>query len=355
MQTDYHHGTTYVLARLAGLPRPQAEIVAYAAQYVDDAVNGGAVRFHNGALYDRMASAHKMLDYRNFKALANHKVWVPFHFLPGNGGLPAGQSPPGPYVDRLICTPDSPVARDMVRLAIAQRGSPSGLHRLGITLHVYADTWAHQGFAGCNDELNDVQDVTGEDGQPDQSLASRLLNWFIGEAMPLGHGAALSYPDRPWLRWGYTNGRGQRVERDNPEIFLEASEHLLIALQRYVAGDPDARVDGLSSRDRQVLSQLFRTLRDPDGDVRHRAWLDAIADGAFSFGRDLDLRYIPKGEGSWKHTALGTQKSVDEPDESFPMLPTFIDSDWKRFHDAVQTFRLDLLIHTLPRYGIVAA
>ncbi len=355
MQIDFHHGTTYVLARLAGMPRPQAEIVACAAQYVDDATNGGPLRFENGALYDRIASAHRMLDYRNFKTLANHKVWVPYHFLPGNGGLEAGKIPQGKYVDRLVCTPGSPVAEELVRGAILGRSAPYALHRLGIVMHVYADTWAHQGFAGVNDDINEVHEVTGPDGKPDQDIKNRLLNYFIGEAMPLGHGAALSYPDLPWLSWGYTNGRGKPVHRDNTAIYLEASERVLVALRRYVAGNPDARVQGLSPRDRDALHTLFVQCRDRDGELRHKVWLDAIADGTFSFGRDAGLRYIPKGPGSWKHAAVSTTKDKDDDGELFPYRPTFLQSDWKRFHDASQVFRLDLLVHILPRFGIVAA
>lgn len=72
MQIDFHHGVTYVLARFAGFAPPEARVIAYASQYVDDAVTTGAVRFDNGAMYARISSAHKMLDYRNFEALASH-------------------------------------------------------------------------------------------------------------------------------------------------------------------------------------------------------------------------------------------------------------------------------------------
>lgn len=41
MQIDFHHATTYVLARLAGFEHPEANIIAYSAQYVDDATNSG--------------------------------------------------------------------------------------------------------------------------------------------------------------------------------------------------------------------------------------------------------------------------------------------------------------------------
>ena len=50
MQIDFHHATTYVVARLAGFPQPQAATVAHASQYVDDATCAGMIRFDNGAV-----------------------------------------------------------------------------------------------------------------------------------------------------------------------------------------------------------------------------------------------------------------------------------------------------------------
>ena len=81
MQVDFHHGVTYVVARLAGFSASEADIIASSAQFVDDAVDSGKLYFKNGAVFEFTASAHKMLDYRNFEKLANHHVWIPFHFL----------------------------------------------------------------------------------------------------------------------------------------------------------------------------------------------------------------------------------------------------------------------------------
>ena len=58
MQIDYHHTTTYVLSRLAGFTQTEARTVAHAAQYVDDATNGGRITFTNGGAYSRISSAH---------------------------------------------------------------------------------------------------------------------------------------------------------------------------------------------------------------------------------------------------------------------------------------------------------
>jgi hypothetical protein len=37
MQIDFHHAVTYLCARMAGFAAAEAEIIAYSAQYVDDA------------------------------------------------------------------------------------------------------------------------------------------------------------------------------------------------------------------------------------------------------------------------------------------------------------------------------
>ena len=354
MQIDFHHGVTYVAARLAGFSHRQASTVAYCAQYVDDATNSGVIRFDTEAMYYRISSAHKMLDYRNFKALANHRVWIPFHFLPGNDGRPAGENPKAPFIKKIICRPDSHVARDMIAACIDDRDKRYGLHRLGICMHVYADTWAHQGFAGVNDKVNEAGRITGGDGKPAKKLMERLVNFFIGEALPLGHGTVLSYPDLPYLEWAYTNGRGERIRRNNPRDFLEAAEKMHQAMQRYRAGDPQAETAPLPDKDKKKIAQLLRGNKQKDGAKRHRKWLEAIAKGEFSFGA-AEVNYVPKGKGSWKYKALGTKEWIDDPYEIFKYKDGFVDSDWKHFHDALQAHRFSVVHDILPAYGICAA
>lgn len=354
MQIDFHHGVTYVCARLAGFDHQAASKLAYCAQYVDDAINAGLIRFDNGALFSRISSAHKMLDYRNFRELANYQVWIPFHFLPGNGGLPAGRDPSGDFIDKLICLPNSPVAQEMVRECIQRRDTPYGLHRLGITMHVYVDTWAHQGFAGVNHRVNEARNLVDESGQPDRHLMNRVRGYFISEALPLGHGSVLSNPDKPFLRWGYTNGRGEKVFRDNPADFLAAADQMYRAMQHYRTGDPDADVPGLPEPDKTLIAQMFQTITDHSRHLRHQKWLTAIAAGKFSFG-PASVSYIAKGKGSWKHQALGTESEVDRHQEVFPYNPNFLTSDWKLFHDALQAHHFYITHELLPRYGICVA
>jgi len=352
MQIDFHHAVTYVTARLAGFRKKEADIIAHAAQYVDDATSHGPVRFKNRFLYDRISSAHKMIDLRNGRDLKNHQVWIPFHFLPGNGGLPRGEKPGGKVVHQLVCTPDSPVARDMVRQAIIDRGKPYGLYRLGITMHVYADTWAHQGFAGLVDPVNEVEDA---DEVGDTTVFSGRLNeWLrdiLDDAIPaLGHGRANIFPDMPFLRWQYEDYAKNTVIRDNTRDFLQAADEMCRAMQRYIAGDPNAPAPGINDGDRARLEELFSTIQDKKGEARHEMWLRHIADGAFSFGAE-EVVYITDRPGSWKDQALGTYGEL----EVYSFKKSFLKSHWKLFHDAVLAHRFFVVNELLPEYGICAA
>ncbi len=364
MHLDFHHATTYVLARLAGFEHPEANIIAYSAQYVDDATNSGVIRFTDGSMYEHTSSAHKTLDYKNFDELANHQAWIPFHFLPGNNGLSPGENPQDSFMDKIICKPDSPVAKDMINTCIKNRNSPDSLHRLGITMHVYADTWAHQEFAGVNHKTNDISKLNDEDN-PGNSLASKLKTFFgdkfdnftsklVGDTLPLGHGAALSFPDRPYLKWSYKDSNKKKVVRDNAAIFLEASNKLCMAMQRFRIGDANADAPGLRDKDKNRIEELFRNIKDEKEENRHKKWLNHIKGGHFGF-QSGELSYIAKGVGSWKYDALKTAKSKDEQDARFEYNPEFLRSNWKLFHDALQAHRFYVIHDLLPQYGICAA
>ena len=357
MQIDGHHTLTYVVARLAGLNHKDADIVAYSAQYVDEATNEGVIKFDNGAMYHRTSSAHKMMDYRNSDDLANKRVWVPFHFLPGNGGLPVGKNPEGKFIEKLICKPDSYVARDLLKAMMVDAHKKYSLHRLGITLHVYADTFAHQNFAGVNHKINEVHNLSSGNSEKDTSFMDKMKNFFVSSVFPLGHGASLSHPDKPFLKWSYIDGLGNNIERDNHQIFCDAADAMCKVIQCYISRDTTmdlAKQEGLKESDKTLISDLLIEFTSDDGEERHHNWLKAISSGIFSFG-EVKLEFIPKGEGSWKYQAIKQDKAIDDDDEIFQYSPDFLNSDWKLFHDALQAHRFDVLHDILPKYGICVA
>lgn len=352
MQIDFHHATTYVAARLAGIPKKKADIVAHAAQYVDDATYGGTIYFHNRALYHRISSAHPMLDKRNFKALANHHVWIPFHFLPGNGGLEQGENPAGKFIEKIVCSPDSPVALDMVRQAIVDQDRLYGLHRLGVAMHVYADTWAHQNFAGVLHKINEVENAEeiGNSGVFNSPLVDIIRDISDVVIPPLGHGRATVFPDMPFLSWRYENGDGKIIKRNNTDDFCKAADKLCMAMQRYIAKDPDADVSGIPSADMNKIQDLFRNTIFEKGEERHQVWIKSIEEDPFSFGSEK-ITYDSKGKNSWKKEALGSSYDL----HLYKYRKAFLKSNWKLFHDATQAHRHNVVHDLLPRYGICAA
>lgn len=353
MQIDFHHATTYVAARLAGFTEKNAAIVAHAAQYVDDATSSGVVHFTNKALYHRLSSAHKTLDPRNSIELNNHLVWIPFHFLPGNGGGSAADNPDLSFIEKIVCRSgdDNPIAGEMVREAIRVKGRPCSLHRLGITMHVLADTWAHQQFAGVEDTINEVEDAedTGQSGVFSRT-GLKLMDLLDDTLPPLGHARANVLPDMPFLSWEYTNGAGLQVRRDNTELFCAAADEMCKAMQRFAAGDPERKVPGLPADDKKRMRELFASIKEKKGEKRHQEWLAAISAGAFSFGPDKDVGYVDKGRGSWKEKALGTSNVIPR----YPYRKSFLKSDWKLFHDAVKAHVVYVINELLPEYGICA-
>ncbi len=202
---------------------------------------------------------------------------------------------------------------------------------------------------GLQHVINAATDLTGANGEPDTALADRVANYFLNNALPLGHGTVLSHPDRPFLIWAYTNGRGERVTRNNPDDYIDAAEYMCRAMQAYRAGSLDADLPGLGADDRNVLQRMFRECRLDGAEERWDAWHREIQAGSFSFG-PATIGYVGEGEGSWEHEALG-----EEEDGEYTYREAFLESRWKRFHDALILHRYDVVHRILPRYGICTA
>ncbi len=359
MQIDFHHAVTYVAARIAGFRHEEADIIAYAAQYVDDATCDGVITFDTKAMYKRISSSHKTIDFDNFDPLEDLMVWMPFHFLPGNGGADPGDNPEGTFIHKLVARSDSPVAREMVHAALQDHDKPYSLHRLGITMHVYADTWAHQGFAGVLHEINEVSDFDEIDNsEVFEGGLKGFINQFVEKSVPpLGHGKANVFPDMPFLSWRYRDGHGKIVERNNCDIFCQAADALCRTMQEYRRQTlPAVQVSGIGDEDMKKIRALFMDQKHEDGNRRHKAWLRAISGTggqAFSFG-PATISYDEDGDDSWKARALGDGEDHDL-DHEYQYKDSFLTSDWKRFHDALQLHRITVSHDILPKYGICAA
>lgn len=357
MQRDFHHAVVFVLARAAGFTEQEAAVIAYSSQYVDDAVHSGFIKFREQPFYYRLCTAHGLADAKNLDDQANQFAWLPFHFLPG---YQAEGPPELGFVTRLICRADSEIAREMIAECIRRRELEHGLHRLGITLHVYADTWAHQNFTGMKSKLNVVhflKDKGEGRGRVDTlwEFGRNVGREIISEMMDcyaLGHAAASTYPDLPYAVWEYRNFAGTYQYRVNSEIFMDAVDHIYAALCRYRLGNVTAPVGLLADTVRNKMEALFTGIQDTDPAVRHLLWLQAIADDAFGLGATT-LTYAPQGPGSWKEAALGELAARETLETLYEYRPEFEHSDWKLFHDAAKEHWRFVMEDLLVRYGLL--
>ncbi len=110
----------------------------------------------------------------------------------------------------------------MLALCIREQEARYGLYRLGVTMHVYADTWAHQGFAGVNHRVNDIRALDDHDDHDGTFLGrigdffgdtfDRVTSSFVTGVLPLGHGRC-ELPGLPLHLPGVDNFRRTRRAR----------------------------------------------------------------------------------------------------------------------------------------------
>jgi hypothetical protein len=171
MNVEFHYYIVYHLARKAGLADNDAWVVAYSSQNVDASTVPYLVRTPEG---DERTVVTQ--DYGWWDESYPRTVYVPFHFFPGDPSFAGARRADG-GTSVLNTTPDSPSVKALLLEALKTRD----LYRVGIGLHTYADSWAHQNFTGVLEDWNAVE--------PDGLIPS------------IGHAQALTNPDRLGLAW----------------------------------------------------------------------------------------------------------------------------------------------------------
>jgi hypothetical protein len=140
MQKDFHYTAIFVLCRLAGMKSRYAEKVAYSSQQVDDAVYDHALKFDDGDIFHQTQSAHKELSFISSSDVnKSFNIWLPFHFLPAAKD----------NKDKFMTEPESRTVELLKEDILNSNNQNIILYRLGIFLHLYADTPLYN-FLSCS-------------------------------------------------------------------------------------------------------------------------------------------------------------------------------------------------------------
>lgn len=350
MQTDMHYYGTYAMARAAGIDKNACAIIATAAQGVDDHATDETIEFLDGARIDTEATAHHTKDVKNLSESDQRLVWVPFHFLPGNEG--------SSYQERMICRKDSEIAKAMVENALSMHGMTYALPLMGITAHVYADTFSHHGFSGYKSSLNKVDQDTFQfhDGHRPEIIdyikrkARRLFETFEAniaeDASEMGHGAVATFPDRPYLKWSfsYEDRPGQTVERNNPEDFLDGCRALHAMFVRLAELEPEYKAD--DGKAFEEIEPFVRDILSCEKEMQGRidAWKNAASDGhLFANGAEEIPDY---DESAWHDQRIGLS---EESDSRVAIgMPIY------HFYQAASMHRNYVLRELLPANNLIA-
>ncbi|MFR8275748.1 MAG: DUF6765 family protein [Desulfovibrio fairfieldensis] len=287
MNKDFHYYGTYAAARLAGYSAQDALVIARSAGFVDECtldVLRAVMEEADGhealkGLHDDTASiiptAHSdaaiRAGNREWSTAFLDEVlrtWPCFHYLPGNfsahGSVLEYQGATSDlgtysiwYYDeeareqfKLLCLPNSPTVKGMVNILKQKRASH--LHAVGLCMHVLADTWAHQYFAGIpawfmNDvQMEDmkIQDLTPPEPKWYDDLVPLLQdNPHYNSMAFLGHALAGHQPDYACQSFSMkAQWAKKKLKRDNPSLFMSAFKQMLYALQcinSTISGDFD--------------------------------------------------------------------------------------------------------------------
>jgi hypothetical protein len=362
MQIDMHYYGTYALARAAGMQADKARVVATAAQFVDDNAHKESVELRDGARIDSHATAHHAVDIQNIDSEDQRLVWVPFHFLPGNEGTE--------YTEQLTCRMDSKIAQEMVRHNSALAAEATfGLELLGITAHVYEDTFSHYGFSGISSRRNRIVNDSFQfyhldskmkdyiEGKAEKffkrygkygGLLQNFKRWIVsvaGETLSgaLGHGAAATFPDRPYLHWSYKieHPAEKRIDpRNNRDTFLLACKQMHQMFRDYLAKAPkhDAN-DGVEFD--SIQSQVIKILEtQAPKEIRIQAWKEAAEKGNL-FGGVKEIPAYQPWHDQWSELAW-----IADSSEALKF-------SLYRYFQAASTHRNYVLRRLLPSHGLV--
>ena len=290
MQKDFHYYCIVLIALAAGYLPEEIKTIAYASQYVDDETIDTPV-YGEGkrTVFRPIRTAYHGIEYG--LALLHRsqiEVLVPFHFIPN---APYAGDPFSYRTER-----DSAFARGIVRDALASNGD-NRLHRIGIALHTFADTWAHQSFSGIREKNNEV-DKLKKRGKYGSQFSRKLTDVLD---INIGHICALSIPDYPYEVWGCKS----RDTRTNLDEFTTASEEIFGLLLHDRHADDVSRSGPTSIWQNNILPRIkiLFSILNQDTEARCREWRKVIRDLGRLFEKDVSS-LLDYDEHDWKDAAL---------------------------------------------------
>lgn len=257
MDLNTHYYAVLALCRRLGIKADTAGKIAYASQYVDDALIKRIIfkktprgvpchLFGKKRGLDHTATCPRIMTVWNYRPRIMIEELVPFHFIPAGRG--------SSFQEKIRTFPDSPLLRSLGETAVRS----GNIYLMGIFLHVLGDAYAHQGFSGMISRRNRLSGLKVRRSSI-RGFNEYVINHYMiyidstisrifGRVLPIySHSHAGTLPDIASAEWSYRYDTGKSfIARyrysgpiSNPQRYRQAFEEMKTYLQDFILAKPD--------------------------------------------------------------------------------------------------------------------
>lgn len=251
MDINFHYFAVKTLASRAGFSEDDAQLVAEYSQFVDDYsvyrslwleevpeyARSLAVKLPVGWYFRTVATGfHSLTGMVRLTKLKNQKeLTVPFHFIPKQqlnaADLPREnwRTAPARMDTPSLMQSLMQGARNLYR----QNASRENLMRIGMLLHTFADTYAHQNFSGFHGWENFCKFVKPSSNIDGTDLGTRLNIRKYENVYAIGHSEASTVPDLTYVSFSVFMKRNEddpytyQYKRNNTWEFTIAAREII--------------------------------------------------------------------------------------------------------------------------------
>lgn len=297
MDICFHYFAVKTVARAAGYREEQAQRIAAYSQLMDDYDWQGYLRAENMPDYLKRTETDviynetlkiispvatgfpSVLDMAELILPRAQKLIVsPFHFIPQNERRVSNGDPrtvpaklhDGSYISSMLDSLEEDIASSSI-------SESDALIKMGMLLHTFADTYAHQLFTGYNNKTNSVKLVSAKDNITQADATKEygywIEQWFsqiegdLGAEIPtIGHMSVVSIPDLSHLSFEMeymdVDGTKRVHSRSNTDLFVVACKEIYTFMREVIGGTAESEIEWKTLAPLLAKGFLIDTVKD---------------------------------------------------------------------------------------------
>lgn len=368
MELSSHYYALLALCRTQGISKDISQKIAHASQFVDDAKINYLfvdedksddelfVKNTDGSVcLKHIATCHSYFRVKTYNITSMIYNTCAFHFIPGCEGEY--------FTQKLICRENSDTVNE-----IMQNNLNASAEKFGMLLHIYADTFAHQGFSGLLSKKNVIENLDHENGTffiKLDKLKTKVVNIFVNlvssekdlkfkNIIPAyGHGQAYHYPDLPYLKWSYNynnesheNAIKETIEVDNIQRYKRAFQSITNYLEQYT------QANNMNKETQSDFTEFYTILAQKESnDKKIKLWKKYLVDKHYFLKTDLAVNY---DEMLWLKEIFSDydeDKYQMRVVNSAKLVHDYKEKSWYKFAQAVKEYKLEL-VKVLKKNGV---